>query len=106
MRAYPFYRFSDRSAIYSSAEYRYTLRWNPIGETRWLRFLKMDWMQLAGFVEGGRVAREYTLSALTSDWQADAGVGFRAMVAGSIVRLDVAGSNEGLGFWFMVGQPF
>jgi hypothetical protein len=57
-------------------------------------------------VEGGRVAREYTLSALTSDWQADVGVGFRAMVAGSIVRFDVAGSNEGLGFWFMVGQPF
>jgi hypothetical protein len=106
MRAYPFYRFNDRSVIYSSAEYRYTPHWNPIGEIHWLRFLKMDWMQFAGFVEGGRVAREYTLSALTSDWQADVGVGFRAMVAGSIVRFDVAGSNEGLGFWFMVGQPF
>jgi hypothetical protein len=106
MRAYPFYRFSDRSVIYTSAEYRYTPHWNPIGEIRWLRFLKMDWMQFAGFVEGGRVAREYTLSALMSDWQADAGIGIRAMVAGSIVRLDIAGSNEGLGFWFMVGQPF
>jgi hypothetical protein len=106
MRAYPFYRFNDRSVIYSSAEYRYTMRWNPIGEIRWLRFLKMDWMQLVGFVEGGRVAREYSFSALTSDWQGDAGVGIRAMVAGSIVRFDIAGSNEGLGFWFMVGQPF
>lgn len=106
MRAYPFYRFNDRSVIFTAAEYRYTLRWNPIGEIRWLKFLKMDWMQLAGFVEGGRVAREYTFSALTSDWQADAGVGFRAMMAGAIVRFDVAASNEGMGFWFMAGQPF
>ena len=106
MRAYPFYRFNDRSVIYTSAEYRYTMRWNPIGEIHWLRFLKMDWMQLAGFVEGGRVAGEYSFSALTSDWKTDAGVGIRAMVAGSLVRFDMASSNEGLGFWFMVGQPF
>ncbi len=106
MRAYPFYRFNDRSAIYSSAEYRYTLRWNPIADINWLKFLKLDWFQLAGFVEGGRVAREYTLSELTSNWKADAGLGLRAMVAGGLVRFDVASSEEGFGFWFMVGQPF
>ncbi len=106
MRAYPFYRFNDRSAIYTSAEYRYTPHWNPIGQIHWLKFLKMDWWQLAGFVEGGRVAGEYTVSALTSDWKADAGVGIRAMVAGGIVRLDMAASNEGGSLWFMVGHPF
>ena len=63
-------------------------------------------MAVVGFVEGGRVAREYKLSALTSDWKADVGVGIRAMVAGGVVRFDVAASNEGVGFWFMVGQPF
>jgi hypothetical protein len=106
MRAYPFYRFNDRSVIYTSAEYRYTPHGNPIGEIRWLKFLKMDWWQFVGFVEGGRVAREYTLSELTSDWKADIGVGIRAMVAGGMVRFDVAASNEGVGFWFMVNQPF
>lgn len=106
MRAYPFYRFNDRSAIYGSAEYRYTLRWNPIADVNWLKFLKLDWFQLAGFVEGGRVASEYTLEALTANWKADAGLGFRAMVAGGLVRFDVASSQEGFGFWFMVGQPF
>lgn len=66
----------------------------------------MDWWQFAGFVEGGRVAREYTLSELTSEWQADAGIGIRAMVAGGLVRFDVAVSKEAVGIWFMVGQPF
>jgi len=106
MRAFPFYRFNDRSAIYTSAEYRYTPDWNPIGEVRWLRFLRMDWWQFVGFVEGGRVAREYSISELTSDWQADIGVGLRAMVAGSVVRLDIAASDEETSFWFMAGQPF
>jgi len=106
MRAYPFYRFNDRAAIYSSAEYRYNLRWNPIADVNWLKFLKLDWFQLAGFVEGGRVAREYTWDALTSNWKVDAGLGIRAMVAGGLVRFDIAGSEEGIGFWFMVGQPF
>jgi outer membrane protein assembly factor BamA len=106
MRAYPFDRFNDRSVIYTSAEYRYTPDWNPIGNTRWLRFLKMDWWQFVGFVEGGRVAREYTLEELSSDWKADIGVGIRAMVAGGVVRFDAAASNEGASFWFMVGHPF
>jgi outer membrane translocation and assembly module TamA len=66
----------------------------------------MDWWQFAGFVEGGRVAGEYTFSELTSDWKADAGIGIRAMVAGGVVRFDVAASSEGLGFRVMVGQPF
>jgi len=106
MRAYPFYRFNDRSVIYGSAEYRYTLRWNPIADVNWLKFLKLDWFQLVPFVEGGRVAREYTWDQLTSDWKFDAGLGIRAMVAGGVVRFDIAGSEEGMGFWFMVGQPF
>ena len=105
-RAYPFYRFNDRSVIYTSAEYRTTLRWNPIARIRWLRFLKMDWWQLVGFIEGGRVAGTYSLSSLTSDWKVDLGIGIRAMLAGGIVRLDMAASNEGANFWFMIGQPF
>lgn len=31
MRAYPQNRFHDRSVVYSTTEYRYTLDWNPLG---------------------------------------------------------------------------
>ncbi|MFT5728122.1 MAG: hypothetical protein ACI8PB_002274 [Desulforhopalus sp.] len=103
-RAYPTNRFNDRSVIYTTAEYRFTPEWNPIGETSWLRWLKMDWMQLVGFVEGGRVADEY--SDLFSDWKGDIGFGFRAMLAGGVVRFDYAVSDEGSAGWVMFGQPF
>lgn len=78
---------NDRSAIYSTAEYRYTPHWNPIGEIFWLRWLKMDWWQFVGFVEGGRVANEYSFSELFSDWKVDVGLGLRAMMPGGMIRL-------------------
>ena len=106
MRAYPSNRFNDRSVIYTTAEYRYTPRWNPIGEVSWLRWLKMDWWQFVGFVEGGRVANEYSFSELFSDWKLDAGLGIRAMMAGGVVRFDWAISDEGSSMWAMFGHPF
>ncbi len=106
MRAYPNHRFSDKSVFYTTAEYRYTPRWNPIGEISWLHWLNMDWMQFAGFVEGGRVAPEYTFDDLFSDWKVDAGVGLRAMMSGGVVRLDIAAGDEGATAWVMFGHPF
>ena len=106
MRGYPIDRFNDRSVIYTAAEYRYTLKWNPIGGISWLRFLQSDWLQLVGFVEGGRIANEYSLSELFSDWKVDGGLGLRAMFAGAVVRLDVGFSDEATSAWVMVGHPF
>jgi hypothetical protein len=106
MRGYPSRRFNDRSVIYSTAEYRYTPFWNPLGQMSWLRWLKMDWWQFVGFVEGGRVADAYTLDALFTDWKADAGMGVRALMAGGVVRLDMAASDEGSAMWVMFGHPF
>lgn len=106
MRGYPQNRFHDRSVIYTSAEYRYTLDWNPLADISWLRFLQTDWLQLVGFAEGGRVANEYDFSELFSDWKIDAGVGIRAMMAGSVIRLDVGASEEGVNAWVMFGHPF
>ncbi len=106
MRAYPTNRFNDKSVIYTTAEYRFTPEWNPIGETSWLQWLKMDWMQIVGFVEGGRVAEDYTVSELFSDWKADVGIGFRAMMAGGVVRFDYAVSDEESAGWVMFGHPF
>lgn len=106
MRGFPNNRFNDRSVIYTAAEYRYTLKWNPFANINWLRWLKTDWFQLVPFVEGGRVADEYDFSELFSDWKFDAGLGIRAMMAGSVVRLDMAASEEGGAFWVMFAQPF
>ena len=106
MRAYPTGRFNDRSAIYTTAEYRYTPHWNPIKDISWLRFLRMDWWQLVGCIEGGRVAGSYDFKTLLSDWQYDGGLGLRAMMAGGVVRLDFAYSDEGVGIWAMFGHPF
>ena len=106
MRAYPSYRFNDRSSVYATAEYRYTPHWNPLGEISWLDFLQVDWWQFVGFVEGGRVANNYDLSDLSRDWKGDVGFGIRSMMAGGVVRIDVAFSDEDVGIWFMAGHPF
>jgi len=106
MKGYPNNRFNDRSVIYTTAEYRHTLKWNPVAGVRWLRWLKLDWFQLVGFVEGGRVAGEYDLEELFSDWKVDAGIGLRAMTAGAVVRFDMAASDEGMTAWVMFGHPF
>jgi hypothetical protein len=84
----------------------YTLKWNSIADTSWLRWMKIDWLQLVGFVESGRVAGEYSMSELFSGWKIDGGIGIRAMMAGSIVRIDIAGSDEGATAWAMFAQPF
>ena len=106
MRGYPIDRFNDRSVIYTAAEYRYTLNWNPIGNISWLKFLQSDWLQLVGFIEGGRVANEYDLSELLSNWKVDGGFGLRFMFAGGVVRLDVGASDETTAAWAMFSQPF
>lgn len=105
MRAYPSNRFNDKAVLYTTAEYRYTLNWNPIGNISWLRFLESDWLQLAGFVEGGRVANHYN-SDLLHDWQYDIGLGIRAMFSGAVVRLDIATCDESTTGWVMLGHPF
>jgi len=106
MRGYENHRFNDRSVIYTTAEYRYTLDWNPFEGVSWLRFLHTDWFQLVGFVEGGRVANEYDFSELFSDWKTDIGFGIRTLMAGGVVRLDIATSDEGSAAWVMFGHPF
>ncbi|WP_419176812.1 BamA/TamA family outer membrane protein [Desulfosediminicola sp.] len=106
MRAYPNNRFNDRSVIYTTAEYRHTLKWNPAEGVNWLNWLQLDWFQVVAFAEGGRVAGDYDLGELFSDWKYDGGVGLRAMTAGAVVRLDVAASEEGVSMWAMFGHPF
>lgn len=106
MRAYPNNRFNDRSVVYTTVEYRYTPKWNPVQDVSCLKFLKLDWFQIVGYIEGGRVTNRYELSELFSDWKTDIGMGIRAMVAGGVVRFDVATSDENTTAWVMFRHPF
>ena len=106
MRGYDQYRFHDKAAVYAAAEYRHTLRWNPLRGVSWLQFLASDWLQLVAYAEGGRVAPEYTARTLFSDWKSDVGLALRGMFGGVVVRLDWGHSTEGNNVWAMVGHPF
>lgn len=106
MRGYDQNRFHDKAALYSAVEYRHTLRYNPIQDIAWLRFIKLDWFQVVAFAEGGRVAPSYRSANLFKDWKSDVGLSLRALTAGIVVRLDVAQSSEGTNLWVMVGHPF
>ncbi|ROS01981.1 surface antigen-like protein [Sinobacterium caligoides] len=106
MRGYDQHRFHDKAAIYGTAEYRYTLRYNPATDVRWLQFAKIDWFQLVAFVEAGRVGAEYRADELLQEVKTDFGFSLRAMMAGIVVRTDVAHSEEGTNLWVMVNHPF
>ena len=106
MRGYPEARFHDQAAVYYAAELRLIPTWNPIGRGSRLDWLDIAWIQLVPFVEVGRVARAWNLSELHSDMKLDVGVGFRALVKGLVVRVDIAASEEEVGVQMMVGHPF
>jgi outer membrane protein assembly factor BamA len=106
MRAYPYGRFSDKSAIYYCAEYRVIPDWNPLNSIPYVKNLQSDWLQGVVFVETGRVAPEWSVTTLHSQMKYDAGVGLRVMVKRLVGRLDLAYGEEGAGVQMMVGQSF
>jgi hypothetical protein len=106
MRGFPSARFSDKSAIYYSAEYRVIPKWNPIANTWIQKYIELAWWQWVPFVEVGRVAGEYDLSTLHSDMKWCAGFGVRGMVKGLVVRIDTAASKEQVGVQMFISQPF
>ena len=107
MRAFPFYRYNDRSAIYYGAEWRIMPEWNPLADIPLIeRWLDPDWWQVVPFVEAGRVAPDYDLSTLHEDMQWDAGVSLRFMLKKSVLRMDWATSEDSSSVWVMFGHPF
>ena len=106
MRGYDNNRFHDKAAIYGTAEYRYTLKYNPVQNVKWLKFLNLDWFQLVGFIEAGRVGSSYTSEELLTDVKTDIGFSLRALTAGVVVRADIATSDEGSSAWVMMDHPF
>ncbi len=107
MRAYPRYRFSDKAAIYYSAELRLTPTWHPLGDVPWVKkWLKWDYWQCVPFVEIGRVANKWSFSELHQNMKVDAGIGFRAYMRKLLIRFDLAFSSEGGGATLWIGHPF
>jgi Omp85 superfamily domain len=107
MRAYPSQRFSDQSAIYYSAEWRLTPKWNPFDNYPKLQeYIGVEWLQFVPFIEVGRVAPSYDLGELHSDMKVSGGFGIRAWAKGIVVRADIATSDESTSVQMMVSQPF
>ena len=104
MRGYDNNRFSDKAVFYATAEYRAVLDWNPLKKNDYIP-VAVDWFQVVGFVEVGRVHDQYNFDLL-SDMKYDVGISLRAMAAQLPVRLDIAYSDEGTNMWVMVQQPF
>jgi len=104
MRGYNSNRFSDKAALYATAEYRAILDWNPFRKNEYIP-VAVDWLQVVGFVEAGRVNDSYS-SDLLQEMKFDVGVSLRAMVAQVPVRVEVAYGEESTNFWVMIFQPF
>lgn len=99
-------RFSDRSAINYTLEYRHTTARSLLARFGFLDRFGVDFTQLVGFVETGRVAPEFDLGELHEDMKLTYGLGLRASAQGLIVRADLGFSDEGAQLQMFVGQPF
>jgi hypothetical protein len=106
LRGYPATRFNDRSAIYYGLEYRHIPDWNPLKHITMKGRLDVDWFQVVGFGELGRVAPSWDLETLHEDMKWSVGAGIRTMVNHIIVRADVAGSDEAVQVQLFIGHPF
>jgi hypothetical protein len=105
-RGYPRGRFNDKAAINYTVELRLIPHWNPFRTWPLIRNWPWRWWQAVGFAEIGRVAPSWNVSELHEDMKWTAGVGFRAMIGGGIIRLDWAVSDEASQFWVMARQAF
>ena len=106
LRGYPATRFNDKAGIYYGLEYRHMLAWNPLKNITMKGKLDVDWLQLVGFGELGRVAPEWNLETLHEDMKWSGGVGLRAMVNHLILRFDFAKSDEDFIAQLFIGQPW
>jgi hypothetical protein len=67
MRGFVANRFSDRAAIFYTAECRVIPDWNPLADLPYIRTLDVDWIRAVVFGEIGRVAPSWNLSELHKD---------------------------------------
>jgi hypothetical protein len=99
-------RFHDRASINYAAEYRYVPVFNPFTTMPLLNKLHIPWWQVVGFVEVGTVADNWSVSDLHRDMKVSLGAGLRMSVAGLVIRMDAAASEEGGQVQMFFGQNF
>ena len=68
--------------------------------------LDIDWIQLVGFGELGRVAEEWKADTLHEDMKWTAGAGVRVMVNHLVVRFDMAASDEDVIAQVFISHPW
>ena len=106
LRGYTSKRFTGRSAVLYSAEYRVQPKWQPLQEWPVFNLYDIPWWQWVAFAEAGQVSDEFSASALHEDLKWSAGIGARFEVESIVVRAELAFSEESNQFWIMVNQPF
>jgi hypothetical protein len=87
-------------------EYHVIPVWNPFAGQTLFKRIRLDWLQGVLFAEAGRVADQWSLSKLHREMKWDVGLGIRAYVNRILVRIDIAGSVEGVGVQMLVAQAF
>lgn len=106
MRAYEDDRFSDKAAIYYTAEYRVIPQWQPLKQQPMLDFADIGWWQWALFAEAGQVSPTYQIDELHSQLHLDGGISLRVMTHKAVCRIDFSGGEEGFRVVAMYGHPF
>ncbi len=106
LRGYSNNRYSGRSAVSYSAELRGITQKNWLGDSFLGDYYNIPWMELAAFVDTGRVANEWDMDTLHSDMKYSYGGSLRFMVEGITMRIDVARADEGGQVWVFINQPF
>jgi hypothetical protein len=106
LKGYPATRFNDRSALYYGLEYRHTLVWNPLKDFTLGGRLDVDWFQLVGLGELGRVAPDWELDEFHSDMKWTLGAGLRVMANHVVLRADLGISEEETLVQLFIGHPF
>ena len=106
LRGFDSGRYSDRSAISYSAEYRVLPSWQPLQELPLISSYEIPWWQWVFFLDAGNVHDRYDLRELHRDMKFSVGAGIRLKVEGIILRLDYAASEEGSHFRVLINHPF
>lgn len=99
-------RFHDRSALNYALEYRVMPLSNPFAKIPLIKKLNIPWWQWVVFAEAGRVNDDWDIGELHKDMKFTLGSGLRISVEGLIIRLDVAGSDEGGEVQMFIGHAF
>ncbi len=106
LRAYPSGRFNDKSAVYYTGELRLIPITESLPDVKLLNYFEVDWIQLAPFIEAGRVGPAYESNLFYEDLKYSIGIDLRLMAFRNVFRIGWAFTEEGNQIWAMIGQPF